>query len=73
MDAGTGDFAVMVLGILGLVAALLVVAGCVRACDVFRQLEAESRAREAALWASAFTLAMQHKIDPSYFAPEVIF
>lgn len=63
----------IVLGILGLVAALLVVAGCVRACDVFRQLESESRAREAALWSSAFVLAAQNKIDASKFMPEVIF
>lgn len=63
----------IVLSLLALVSALLLVAGCVRAGDVFKQLEAESRAREAALWASAFTLAIQHKIDPSYFTPEVIF
>lgn len=45
-----------ILGILALVAVLLFVAGCVRACDVFKQLEAESRAREAVLWAGAITV-----------------
>lgn len=40
-------------GIFGLLAALLIAAGCVRACDVFRQLDAESQARAAKLYAEA--------------------
>lgn len=40
-------------GIFGLLAALLIAAGCVRACDVFRQLERESQARAASLYAYA--------------------
>ncbi len=43
-------------GIFGLLAVLLIAAGCVRACDVFKRLEAESKAREAALYGYAFDL-----------------
>lgn len=44
------------LVIFGLLAVLWICAACARAVDVFKQLEAESKAREAALYGYAFDL-----------------